>query len=389
MKRWICFVLMLGLLAGAPLSSFAEETEKKTSEEAGKTEFYFINNKLYLKVSDAMSLLGYKKEKGDSYLRMDKRVVFDPKALTVSFEGLAKKMEGDLQQFGTEMIISANAVEELFGKSLTTKGNFAKFNLINNPEKKPGDWTQHRIVAHALGSADGMVKTNTLDALQESYLKGHRLFEVDLLMTADGKLVATPGFYEYQSFKYGKPIPEDKLNILPTKEEFMSFSPNGVLKPLDFESIVRMMSANKDMFLITDTKATDFVQAQKQFKELVETAKSIDASVLERIIPQIYNEQMYDAVRNQHPFKSLIYTLYQTTSTNAEVLQFASAKGIKVVTMSPERLNPVDIAMYNSYGVKVYTHTINSLEEIKGYKDMGVYGFYSDFVTPEHFETLQ
>lgn len=389
MKRWICALLLLSLLAGAPPKGYAEETTKKIGEEAGKTEFYFLNNKLYLKLPDAMGLLSYKREKDNLYVKGDRKVEFDPKNLTVAFEGLPKKMEGDLQKFGNEIIISANAVETLFGKSLTTKGNFAKFNLINNPEPKIGDWTRHRMVAHALGSADGMVKTNTLDALKENYLKGHRLFEVDLLMTADGKLVATPGFYEYQSFKYGKPIPEDKLGLLPTKEEFMSFSPNGVLSPLDLESIVRMMSANKEMFLITDTKATDFVQAQKQFKELVEVCRSIDSSVLERIIPQIYNEQMYDAVTNQYPFKSLIYTLYQTTATNGEVLQFATAKGIKVVTMSPERLNPVDIATYRSYGVKVYTHTINSLEEIRRYKDMGVYGFYSDFVTPKDFETLQ
>lgn len=394
MKKQISIALTLMMLLTANIHVFAEETtttmppKKQELTNGREMEFFFMDNRLYVKVIDAMAFLGYKKEGANIYSKEGKKVEFDPVNLTVSFENMPKSMNEELKKYSNELIISSAAIEELFAKSIVTKGNTAKFELRNvvQPESS---WTKNRMIAHGLGSVNGMVKTNTLDAMRESYKKGYKVFEVDLLPTLEGKLVATPGFYEYLGYKYGKPIPEDKQNLVPTKDEFMSFHPNVTLNPIDFETIVRIMSANKDIYLVTDTKMTDFVQVQKQFQELVAVCNEIDPSVLERIIPQIYNEQMYDAVKSQYNFKSIIYTLYQTKSNNAQALAFAMEKGINVITMPPERVNPVDIAMYNSYGVKVYTHTINTLAEVKKYKDMGVYGFYTDFVTPEELDTLK
>lgn len=388
----LSFMMLFVMLSTTNLYSFAEDDEpvspskKQESMKDKEIEFYFMDNRLYIKLADAMSLLGYEKESANIYSKDGKKVEFDLKHLTVSFENMPKKMNEDLKKYNNELIISSNAIEELFGRSIVTTGNKAKFDLRNlvQPELP---WTKNRMIAHGLGSVNGMVKTNTLDAMRESYRKGYKVFEVDLLSTSDNQLVATPGFYEYLSFRYGKPIPEDKPS--PTWEEFMNFHPNATLNPIDFKTIVRIMSANKDIYLVTDTKMTDFTQVQKQFKEIVSVCNEIDYSVLNRIIPQIYNEQMYDAVKSQHNFKSIIYTLYQTQSDNAQALAFAMEKGINVVTMPPERINPVDMATYNSYGIKVYTHTINSLPEIKKYKDMGVYGFYTDFVTPQELETLK
>lgn len=391
MKKLLSIIITVILVSTMSLSSFANESTEtiiKKDLDADKTEFYFINNKLYIKVQDAMKLLGYQSDGENRYKKEGKIVEFNPENLTISFAGMPKVVKGDLQNYGKDLIISANGLEEYFSKYIITTGNFAKFKVTNSVPHQQKHWTEHQIIAHAMGGFNGMVKTNSLDAMRENYKKGHRVFEADLLLTADGKLVASPGFYEYQAFKYGKPIPLDKQEIIPSLEEFLSFRPNGTLQTIDFENIVKIMSANKDMYLITDTKSTDFLEAQKQFKELVAVCKSVDASVLDRIIPQIYNEQMYDAVKNQYDFKSIIYTLYTTTSTNAEALEFAASKGIQVVTMAPERINPIDIATYNLYGIKVYTHTINTLEEIKKYKAMGVYGFYSDFITPDELYTL-
>ena len=44
--------------------------------------------------------------------------------------------------------------------------------------------------------------------------------------------------------------------------------------------------------------------------------------------------------------------------------------------------------LFNSYGIKVYTHTINDLEQMKNLKNMGIYGFYTDFITPVQFNGL-
>lgn len=44
-------------------------------------------------------------------------------------------------------------------------------------------------IAHAMGGIDGEAYTNSMEAFKENYARGHRLFEVDLHFTSDGKLV--------------------------------------------------------------------------------------------------------------------------------------------------------------------------------------------------------
>ena len=51
-----------------------------------------------------------------------------------------------------------------------------------------------RYMAHALGGIDGENYTNSKEALESSYNKGIRLFEVDINLTADDKLVCVHGW---------------------------------------------------------------------------------------------------------------------------------------------------------------------------------------------------
>lgn len=46
-------------------------------------------------------------------------------------------------------------------------------------------WTDHTLVAHALGENGDKSYTNSYEAFIANYEKGQRLFEVDLQMTSD------------------------------------------------------------------------------------------------------------------------------------------------------------------------------------------------------------
>src|SRR5699024_12597487 len=59
-----------------------------------------------------------------------------------------------------------------------------------NLKNKPYEWTEYELIAHALGDIDDETNTNTIEAFEESYKNGHRLFEVDISITSDTKLVA-------------------------------------------------------------------------------------------------------------------------------------------------------------------------------------------------------
>lgn len=52
----------------------------------------------------------------------------------------------------------------------------------------------NKYLAHALGGIDGQTYTNSKEAIENSYNKGVRLFEVDVKLTSDNKLVCVHGW---------------------------------------------------------------------------------------------------------------------------------------------------------------------------------------------------
>lgn len=370
------------------VSGQVQAAEEKVEDTGTKT--YIINNRLFIMADDAMAIAGFTKDENGQYIKENMIASFDAKTHTMTINSMDKVLIDDIIEYNSKAYISTMAVETVLGKALTSAEIKVNYNVVNIAPKKPApyQWTENRLVAHALGGINGATNTNTLEAMKESYKNNFKLFEVDLLPTSDGSLVASHSFYELLASKYGSPIPGQYSTQVPTLSEFLAFSVKGMYKSMDLTQLIYIMSANPDIYMITDTKITDSLQAQSQFKEIVKTAREIDESVLDRIIPQIYNEQMYDVVMNEYPFKSIVYTLYATNSTNQQALQFVTSKSMKVVVIPPERLNEEDMKLFNSYGIKVYTHTINDQQEMKKYMDMGVYGFYTDFISPSQFETI-
>lgn len=59
-----------------------------------------------------------------------------------------------------------------------------------NNDKEKKFILEQRFIAHALGGIDGKKYTNSLEALNEGYDNGIKLFEVDLSMTSDNVMVA-------------------------------------------------------------------------------------------------------------------------------------------------------------------------------------------------------
>jgi len=104
------------------------------------------------------------------------------------------------------------------------------FSCCNRPDN---DSWKH-FIAHAGGAIDGINYTNSLEALNLSYSKGCRLFELDLRLTTDGKIVAK----------------HDPSKI--TEAKFMSQLIHSKYTPLNMETINRWFRDHPDAILITD-----------------------------------------------------------------------------------------------------------------------------------------
>ena len=154
------------------------------------------------------------------------------------------------------------------------------------------------------------------------------------------------------------------------------------------------MLINRDMFVITDTKSFEVSEQEtrRQFEIIRDEAMKRDPALLKRIIPQIYNEQMYDLVMEVYEFQDIIYTLYATASTSARAAEFVADKeNIKVVTVrkTDERFLNSDLAgKLKPYDKLVYVHTIKYYNEFADCAKYGAYGFYAHHLTPSDYENF-
>ena len=244
------------------------------------------------------------------------------------------------------------------------------------------------LVAHAGGGlrADtgSQTYTNSVDALIQNYNLGHRVFEFDLSLTRDGGLAAVHD-WNYSGAYNGLPVSES---------QWRAFVPKGsAYAPAMLGDILDEMMVNRDIFLITDTKSYELTEEEtlRQFQRLYDEAIARDPELLSRIIPQIYDEDMYDLIARIHEYDSVIYTLYASYSAPDVIYAFLSSHDrVKVVTMPTYWRFQTDMpARLADMGKLVYVHTINSAEEIKALAGEGAVGFYTDFLTPADWQRMQ
>jgi glycerophosphoryl diester phosphodiesterase len=244
-------------------------------------------------------------------------------------------------------------------------------------------WARHNIlVAHANGNASGITGTNCREAFLQSYAHGLRVFEMDFNLSSDHRLVGIHDWLPATLGGLGLKLPPNARLPL-SQAAFKRQKIHGKLTPLGIEDVVHLLSSHRDAFLITDTKVTKGPEVAEAFTLIVKASRQADPRVLDRIIPQIYNRPMYDTVRAIHPFKAIIYTLYNSRDTDPQVVEFVQTKGIQVVVMPPWRATPEFLKTLGQVGVLTYVHTINQPEELRALQQRGVHGVYSDLITPK------
>ncbi len=104
----------------------------------------------------------------------------------------------------------------------------------------------NRFIAHSGGMIDGHIYTNSLEALNNSYKSGFRLFELDILRTSDGHFVAAHNWKQWKDFTgYQGELPPDRDN----------FKQQKILQkyaPLDMDDINAWFENHPDAILVTD-----------------------------------------------------------------------------------------------------------------------------------------
>ena len=150
---------------------------------------------------------------------------------------------------------------------------------------------------------------------------------------------------------------------------------------------MELLIQHPDAYLVTDSKDTDEQSVRAQLRGLAQAVEATGRPELwNRIIVQIYHQEMYTWVKEETPVTNFIFTLYQIENPDYyQIGAFCQERGIQVVTMAAERLTKERSDILHSYGCKVYLHTVNRLRQMLE-SSWGADGFYSDCVTPGQLE---
>jgi glycerophosphoryl diester phosphodiesterase len=276
---------------------------------------------------------------------------------------VVKKIQGSVMERNT---ISKNVNDDFYMENERSGGGVANKNAL--------------LIAHAGGAlfgADGemITYTNSLEALEQNYQRGHRVFEIDFSLTKDGKLAAV------HDWNHGKAITQAEWADVPTLDEWKTAKIHGKYTPLDINDIVDIMQKYKYICIVTDTKETREDLVLKQFTEIYKAAERVDIEIMDRFIPQIYYPQMLKTIYEVYPFASVIYTLYQSGQSDAEVLEFVNNHdSIYAVTMWSYKATEFFVNELIKLNKRIYVHTINAFEEAYQIMQSGVSGLYTDYL---------
>ena len=222
-----------------------------------------------------------------------------------------------------------------------------------------------RIIAHAGGAVEGVNYTDSLEALDASYGKGFRMFELDILTTSDERLVAAHDWPFWQKLSgFEGPLP-------PTHEQFLATPILGHLTPLDMDRINHWFLEHPDAVLVTDkfddpaAFAARFVDRGRLMMELF-SLDSVKAGI-------------EAGIRSSMPSQNVV------TSMQGDVARQLAQMGVNAVAISRRLVNTQGALLHSlrEAGIRSYVFHVNRFpardEHYAVCSDLDfVYGFYAD-----------
>lgn len=224
--------------------------------------------------------------------------------------------------------------------------------------KEDSEWySAERLIAHAAGGHVGLEYTNSQDALVKSLDSGFRVIEIDVAVSADGELICTHEHYE----------------DVPSSQVFFAEKQDGRFKRMSIGTCLQELG--EDCVLIIDVKdKKQLPQVAGLLSEHVRTH-----GITNEIVFQIFKEEDLEKVGEFPILYNLTYTEDYQRATG-----FCLSNGIHAVSIHKSRLYKDEAwGVLIHHNVKIFAHTVNSLQEYHALRGMGVSGIFTDFLTPQ------
>lgn len=222
-----------------------------------------------------------------------------------------------------------------------------------------------RFIAHAGGKIDGHTYTNSKEALDLSYKRGFRLFELDILQTKDGKFVAADNWKHWSrlvGYNGETPI---------FHEQFIKKKIISKYTPLDMDQINNWFTSHKDAILITDK-----INNPKEFSEAF-----IDKN---RLMMKLYNEEALNVGLKEGILSAIPSQAIVNKITKKDIKELTEI-GVKNIVIDREFIknNKELLLEFKKHNIKAFAYGMNSEfgideEYVVKYEMDYIYGIYAD-----------
>lgn len=173
-----------------------------------------------------------------------------------------------------------------------------------------------------------------------------------------------------------------------TFHDFMSAPINYKYHAISAEDIIDFMRSHSDVYIAVDAKHDPV----KIFGMMVQDAKRMNAEeILSRVIVSVYETGDIDRVKAVYPFKNFALRQYGFVHNWYKLAEFCLKNDIHIVNATCFVIDhdPDGVKILTSKGIHVFAAVVNSLSQLQAYKDLGVTGAVSDFLSESDWELLR
>ncbi len=220
-------------------------------------------------------------------------------------------------------------------------------------------------IAHALGSIDGYVYTNSREAMNNSLEKGYKYLEVDMDSTSDGVIVASHDWAHFNEITNYSELKDTMISF----EEFSTRKIYDMYTPITIQEIIDTLMNNPDVSIVTD-KISDPDIIEKYF-----------SGIKDRVYVECFSDDDYFELKQKG--YNVMFSIYYTDYSLYYIINnlFKGNGRIDFITTSTDQdfkeLKKLKCVM----PFKVSMFTINTEELLKELM-YEIDFFYSDFYDP-------
>ena len=231
-------------------------------------------------------------------------------------------------------------------------------------------------VAHAGGGYQGWIHTSSVEAMEQSYANGYRIFEVDLELTSDRKVVLVHDWETFSHFAY--------LRGRPTLDQYEHLKMRYGFRPPTLEGLQDFLKKHPKAMVILDTKWGHY-----GFLKYVAVHYP---DIVPQALPHIFAEKEYEPVRKLG-YRNLIFACYGSPINDNQLLNMLDRHRFFAVSAPAERgwsrqaqrcdgewCLPSQLSVR---GVKLILHVLNRKVELNWARRIGASGIMSDWLLPD------